>query len=142
MRHFTNLVESLNRTLRGNFIVRAESSATALGLANTLGIPLRVYATEEVDIPNVEVKIVNNLREHQMRSVGLLDGFLCTNAETTIIEMLREKADPQTILESLASYYYDENRENWGRLPQLARANGVDEELESYMEDALESVYY
>lgn len=126
--------------LKDNFIVCMESSASMLGITNAGVLPLSIYTTENITIEDVEVYNVPSLN-----SLAVLDrkGIKITNEEQTIIDMLKEYADPQTITESMCYYYYSiGEEESWGRLPDLAKQNGVLEEFNSYTEDAIEHAFH
>ena len=142
MNEFTRTIDRVKEELKDNFIIRAESSATALGLANTKGLPLKVYTPMKINIPNVEAEVVRNIETYFKSVVSLLDRVSCTNAETTIIEMLKEDADPQTIVESMCHYFFSIQDETWGILPELAKEAGVLGEFLRYTDDAIEQAYH
>lgn len=129
------VVNSLRSTLGDNFIICLESSASLLGLSDGDVLPLTIYSTEPTDLENVEVILVETLDRTETQ---VIDGLTCTNTTRTLIELLDQSRDPQTIVESLCSYYYNISNQNWEILETLAEENDVLEELESYMEDAID----
>ena len=134
-------IMELGKLLNKEFIVCLETSASLHGLCNTSGYPVRIYATKEINLPDVKVEVIESIGVYKDK-LHKVDGYLFTNVETTIMEMLKKDGDPQTINESLCFYYYSVQAESWGILPKLAEEYGVLDYFNSFKEDAIEHAFY
>lgn len=133
-----DVIRNLREELGGNFVIGVDSASRLLGLSPNSGLPLTILSTEPVEIstPDVEVVVVDNINLTNSR---IIYGVTVTGIEQTICDMLLYDRNSQTIVEALCYYYYSVGEEeSWGNLPQIAEEYGVLEELESYMDDAID----
>lgn len=131
------VLRSVEKEIGTDFIVRSDSSATIQSLTNTENLPLKIYTTKNISIPNVETKqpiVPNGIIPIEVVNFR---GVKCTTPETTICEMFLEGANPQAILESMTGYYFNDSRMDWSKLDLLAGRLGILEEVNDWKEDAI-----
>lgn len=126
----------INTILDGaDIIVCRETAADMLGLSRGWGLPLTFYSADDKVINSAYIRGIcrSNIEEEYIIQ---LNGVRYTNVEYTICDMIANDCCEQTIVESLASYYYD-HKESFDGLKDITHRMGIEEKLEEFTDDAI-----
>lgn len=134
-----NIDSVVNTILQSEKIVLCRETAAAfLGLSNGWGIPIRFY-TDNTAIINSAYIQGHLIEDLEGLATIEVNNIACTNEEQTICDLIINDCDDQTVLESMANYYYNHS-ENFESLFQRALDLGIREQLDDYIKGAIE--YY
>ncbi len=144
MSDFNNVVTMLREEIGDVFVIGVDMAASLWNLTNVFEYPITILTTEQLTIntPNVEVLIVPSLDENDIVE---RNGVRCTTVERTLVDLLRYERNPQVVCEALSYYYYNNTfgeTDSWKDFPRIAEEEGVLEEFESYIDDAIDYLLY
>lgn len=132
-----NYIKTFFSSKLEDLILSYETAASYLGLANEDGFPL-VFHHRISD--NINSSYMNGIyvKEIDLTNTKIINEIICTDEERTICELIKYDRDIQCILESLNKYI--SKNESIGLLRERAREYGIGQELEVFINGALE--YY
>lgn len=132
-----NYIKTFFSNKLGDLILSYETAASYLGLANEDGFPLIFHHTIS---DNINSSYMNGIyiKKIDLTNIKIVNEIICTDEERTICELIKYDRDIQCILESLNKYM--SKNESIGLLRERAKEYDVEQELEIFIDDALE--YY
>lgn len=141
---FNEVIGRIRDQFGEQFILGVDTAASLLGLTNVYEFPITVITSDtNFNFPeDVRIEVIAVTEPIDSPQLVTVDGFLCTNIERTLRDLLTYDRDPQVVCESLSYYYYSVGvQESWGELPRLAESLGLLDEFNSYIDDAIEHGY-